>query len=192
MAQMPATIRTRPLAALTPTVPRRWLHDLAMFGKDAGYPEFAAAVTRLPYGTLAITDPNLRFRAMTARTDPYLSSFLAAKAWQRARKQLETRREPSDGLTMIAFLGAAPLAERLAQRNDKNRSELLERIVSDDLGVLLIMTGLPARDARTDSEWKVGNFIDEITELLHNEISAYSAARRIDVPDDYRPRKPLS
>ena len=129
---------------------------------------------------------------MTARTDPYLSSFLAAKAWQRAHRELESRRAPSDGLVMIAFLGGVRFAEMLAARCDKDRAELLERGVRADRDVLLIMTGLPARDARTDTEWTIGNFIDELTELLRNGISAYSAARRIDVPDSYRPRKPLA
>jgi hypothetical protein len=169
-----------------------WLNDLAMYGKDAGYPELAMAVKRLPSGVLMIEDPELRFRAMTARTDPYLSSFLAAKAWQRARRELGSRRAPSDGLVMITFLGGVQFAEMLAARCDKDRAELLERGVRADRDVLLIMTGLPARDARTDTEWTIGNFVDELTELLRNGISAYSAARRIDVPESYRPRKPLA
>lgn len=170
----------------------RWLNDLVMYGSDAGYPELAKAVTRLPTGTLLITNPELRFRAMTARADPYLSSFLAAKAWQRARRELKLRREPSDGLVMIAFLAGTPYAERLAKQCDEDRTELLLTSVRADRDVLLIMTGLPARDARTDSEWTIGNFIDEVTDLLRNDTSAYSAARRIDVPDNYRPRKPTA
>lgn len=169
----------------------RWLNDLANYGNEAGYPEFAIALTRSRLGTFTIADPELRFRAMTARTDPYLSSFLAARAWQQARKELESRREHSDGLVMIAFLGGAPFAERLAERCDKDRTELLERSAPAERDVLLIMTGLPARDARTNAEWTVGNFIDEVSELLRNGISTYSAARRIDVPDGYRPREPL-
>lgn len=169
-----------------------WLNDLAKYGKDAGYPEMANAVTRSPSGTLMIEDPELRFRAMTARTDPYLSSFLAAKAWQQTHKEFDSRREHSDGLVMIAFLGGVPFAERLAERCDKNRAEMLERSVPAERDVLLIMTGLPARDARMNAEWTVGNFIDEVSELLRNGISTYSAARRIDVPDSYRPRKPLA
>jgi hypothetical protein len=166
-----------------------WLNDLAMYGKDAGYPELATAVTRLPSGALVIADPELRVRAMTARTDPYISSFLAAKAWQRVRKELGSRHTPSDGLVMIAFVGGVQFAEKLAERYDKNHTELLERSVHADRDVLLIMTGLPARDARMDTEWTIGNFIDEVTELLRDETSVYSAARRIDVPDNYRPRK---
>jgi hypothetical protein len=168
----------------------QWLNDLAMYGKDAGYPELAAAIWRLPSGALMIADSELRYRAMTARTDPYLSSFLAAKAWQRARKELEARRAPSDGLVMIAFLGGVQFAQELAERCDKDRAELLEKSARADRDVLLIMTGLPARDARTDSEWTIGNFIDEVAELIRIDISAYSAARRIDVPDSYRPRQP--
>ena len=168
-----------------------WLNDLAMYGKDAGYPELAMAVTRLPSGALEIEDPELRFRAMTARTDPYLSSFLAAKAWQQARRELGARRAPSDGLVMVAFLGGVHFAEKLAKRSDKNRAELLEMSARVDSNVLLTMAGLPARDERTDSEWTIGNFIDELTGLLRKEISAYSAARRIDVPDSYRPRMSL-
>ncbi|MBI4366199.1 MAG: hypothetical protein HY543_05205 [Deltaproteobacteria bacterium] len=61
-----------------------------------------------------------------------------------------------------------------------------------DRDVLLIMTGLPARDARTEAEWTIGNFLDEITDLLRDETSAHSAARRIDVPEGYRPHKPTS
>jgi len=167
-----------------------WLKDLAKYGKEAGYPELALAVTRSPAGTFAIADPALRMRAMTARTDPYLSSFLAAKAWQRARKELGVRRVPSDGLVMVAFLGGVPYAESLAKRNDIDRSEPLASAVQGDRNVLLIMTGLAERDARTETEWTVGNFIDEVTELLRNDTSAYSAARRIDVPDNYRPRRP--
>lgn len=167
-----------------------WLNDLAMYGKDAGYPELAAAIRRLPSGALMIADPELRFRAMTARTDPYLSSFLAAKAWQRARKELESRRAPSDGLVLIAFVGGVQFAQELAERCDKDRAELLEKSARADRDVLLIMTGLPARDARTDTEWTIGNFIDEVAELIRIDISAYSAARRIDVPDSYRPRQP--
>lgn len=167
-----------------------WLNDLATYGKEAGYPELAMAVTRPPSGTSSIADPELRSRVMTARTDPYLSSFLAAKAWQRARKELGLRRVPSDGLVMIAFLGGVPYAERLAKRNDIDRSEPLASAVRGDRNVLLIMTGLAERDARTETEWTVGNFIDEVTELLRNDTSTYSAARRIDVPDNYRPRRP--
>lgn len=84
-----------------------------------------------------------------------------------------------------------PFAERLAERCDKDRTELLKRSAPAERDVLLIMTGLPARDARTNAEWTVGNFIDEVSELLRNRISTYSAARRIDVPDGYRPREPL-
>lgn len=167
-----------------------WLKDLAKYGKEAGYPELAMAVTQSPPGVFAIADPELHVQAMTARTDPYLSSFLAAKAWQRASKELGLRRVPSDGLVMVAFLGGVPYAERLAKRNDRDRSEPLASAVQPDRDVLLIMTGLAARDARTETEWTVGNFIDEITELLRNDTSAYSAARRIDVPDNYRPRRP--
>ena len=83
-----------------------------------------------------------------------------------------------------------PYAERLARRNDKDRSEPLQNAVRADRDVLLIMAGLPARDARMETEWTIGNFIDEITERLRNDTSAYSTARRIDVPDDYRPRRP--
>lgn len=43
---------------------------------------------------------------------------------------------------------------------------------------------------RQGGEWTIGNFIDEITNLLRTETSAYSAAKRINVPDNYRPRKP--
>jgi hypothetical protein len=169
-----------------------WLHDLAVYGKEAGYPELAMAVKRLPSGAFAIADPVLRFRAMTERTNPYLSSFLAAKAWQRARTELEMRRAPSDGLIMIAFLGGTQFAETFAKRDDKDRAELLEKAYPANRDVLLIMTGLPARNTRTDSEWTIGDFIDEITDLLRKEISDYSAARRIDVPNDYRPKKPIS
>ncbi len=167
-----------------------WLRDLALYGTEAGYPELALAVTRLPSGTFAITDPELRLRAMTARTDPYLSSFLAARAWQKARKELGALRMTSYGLVMMAFLSDVHYAEKLAKRCDKDRAELLEMTVPADRDVLLIMTGLPARDARTGGEWTIGNFIDEITSLLRTETSAYSAAKRIDVPDNYRPRKP--
>ena len=90
---------------------------------------------------------------------------------------------------VLSALGGVPFAERLAERCDKDRTELLERSARGERDVLLIMTGLPARDARMNAEWTVGNFIDEVSELLRNEISAYSAARRIDVPDNYRPRK---
>ena len=167
-----------------------WLRDLALYGTQAGYPELAMAVARLPSGAFAITDPELRFRAMTARTDPYLSSFLAARAWQKARKELGALRMTSYGLVMIAFLGDVHYAEELAERCDKDRAGLLESAVPAGRDVLLIMTGLPARDARTGGEWTIGNFIDEITNLLRTETSAYSAARRINVPDNYRPRKP--
>ncbi len=166
-----------------------WLNDLAMYGKDAGYPDLAMAITRLPSGALVIADPELRVRAMTARTDPYLSSFLAAKAWQRARRELRARRVPSRGLVMIAFIAGVRFAEQLAERYDKTPTELLETSVHADSDVLLIMTGLPARDVRMDAEWTIGNFIDEVTALLRSETSVYSAARRIDVPDGYRPRK---
>ena len=166
-----------------------WLNDLAMYGKDAGYSDLAMAVTRSPSGALVIADPELRVRAMTARTDPYLSSFLAAKAWQRARRELRARRATSHGLVMVAFLGGVQFAEKLAERHDKNPTELLETSVHADSDVLLIMTGLPARDTRMDAEWTTGNFIDEVTALLRDEISSYSAARRIDVPKGYRPRK---
>ena len=167
-----------------------WLNDLVRYGQEAGYPELAMAVTRSPSGALTIEDPDLRVRAMIARTDPYLSSLLAARGWQRARQELGLQRVPSDGLVMIAFLGGVPYAERLARRNDKDRSEPLQSAVRADRDVLLIMAGLPARDARTETEWTIGNFIDEITERLRNDTSAYSTARRIDVPDDYRPRRP--
>ena len=167
-----------------------WLRDLALYGAEAGYPELAMAVTRLPSGAFAITDPEMRLRAMTARTDPYLSSFLAARAWQKARKELGARRMTSYGLVMIAFLGDVHYAEKLAEKCDKDRAELLKMAVPTERDVLLIMTGIPVRDARTGGEWTIGNFIDEITNLLRTETSAYSAARRINVPDNYRPRKP--
>ena len=170
----------------------RWLKDLAKYGNDAGFPELANAMTRLPAGTLTIVDPELRWRAMAARTDPYLSSFLAAKSWQQLRKKLQTRRTPSEGLVMVAFLGGVRYAQRLAEQCDKDRAELLSVAVGTDRDVLLIMTGLPARNARMDLEWTIGDFIDEITELLREETSAFSAARRIDVPDGYRPRKPTT
>src|SRR5664279_1804904 len=35
-----------------------WLKDLAKYGKEAGYPELAMAVTRSPTGALAIEDPD--------------------------------------------------------------------------------------------------------------------------------------
>ncbi|HZP75471.1 MAG TPA: hypothetical protein VFB45_04960 [Pseudolabrys sp.] len=183
-------------AARDPTAPvggpyaygsAHWLRDLALYGKDAGYDEFAAAVAPLASGELAIADPDVRSRAMAARIDPYLSSFLAAKAWQRARKELGALRVPSDGLVMIAFVAGVRFAEDLAQRCNDNRTELLKKAVGDDLDVLLIMVGLPTRDGRLDAEWMVENFVDAITGLLRDEISAYSAARRINVPDDYRP-----
>jgi hypothetical protein len=167
-----------------------WLNDLVIYGNDAGYPDLAAAVERLPYGTPIIAAPILHFQAMTLRTDPYLSTFLAAKAWQQARKELGLRHAPSDGLVMIGFLGGLQVAEQLADRCDKDRAALLGKTAGANRDALLIMTGLPARDARTDTEWTICNFIDEITELLRNDTSAYSAARRIVVPDDYRPRKP--
>jgi hypothetical protein len=150
------------------------------------------AATRQPSGDLAVVNPELQFRVMAARTDPYLSSFVAAKAWQQARKELGVLRPPSDGLVMIAFLGGISFADRLAEHYDRDRTELLEKVVGADRNVLLIMTGLSPRNARTGAEWTIGNFIDEITSLLRAETSAYSTARRIDVPNDYRPRKPMS
>ena len=169
-----------------------WLSDLAAFGKDAGYPELAMAVVKSPTGVLEIVDAKLRFRAMTARTDPYLSSFLAAKAWQQARKELEIKRAASDGLVMIAFLSGVHAANSLAERSKKDRKELLKWAFPAGYNVLLTMTGLPARDVRNDAEWTIGNFIDEVTDLIRTDTSAYSAARRIDVPDGYLSRKPMS
>jgi hypothetical protein len=169
-----------------------WLNDLALYGEEAGYPEFAKAITRSLSGTLTIADPELRSRAMTARTDPYLSSFLAAKAWRRARVELRALRKPSEGLVMIAFRGGVDYANRLAERLDEDYTELLATAVGTDSDVLLTMAGLPASDARAGAEWTIGNFIDEITSLLRHETSAYSAARRIDVPEHHHPHKPMS
>jgi hypothetical protein len=168
----------------------RWLEDLELYGEQAGYPELARAVTRPPSGILAIADPELRRRAMTARTDPYLSSFLAAKAWQRARIELKALRKPSEGLVMIAFRGGVNYANRIAERFDEDHTELLERAVGTNVNVLLTMVGLSATDTRAGAEWTIGNFLDEVTSLLRHETSAYSAARRIDVPDHYHSPKP--
>jgi len=167
----------------------RWIEDLALYGEEAGYPELARAVTRSLSGTLAIVDPELQLRAMTARTNPYLSSFLAARAWQRARLELRALRKASEGLVMIAFRGGVNYANQLAERLDKDHTELLTTAAGADRDVLLTMAGLSANDARTGADWTIGNFIDEITHLLRHETSAYSAARRIDVPDNYHPPK---
>jgi hypothetical protein len=169
-----------------------WLRDLSLYGKDAGYSELAMAVVRLPSGELAIPDPDIRFRAMTLRTDPYLATFLAAKAWQKARQDIGALRAPSDGLVMIAFRAGVEFANALAERSDRDRNMPLEVAARADRDVLLVMSGLPAVDARTGKGWAVGAFIDEITSRMRNDISAYSATRRIDVPDDYRPRVPTS
>jgi hypothetical protein len=166
----------------------RWIEDLALYGEEAGYPELARAVTRSLSGGLAIPDPELRLRAMTARTNPYLSSFLAARAWQRARLELRALRKPSEGLVMIAFHAGVNYANQLAERFDKDHTELLAKAAGADRDVLLTMAGLSANDARAGADWTTGNFIDEITHLLRHETSNYSAARRIDVPDNYPPR----
>lgn len=93
---------------------------------------------------------------------------------------------------MIAFRGGVDYANRLVERLDEDYTELLATAVGADSNVLLIMAGLSPSDERAGAEWTIGQFIDKITSLLRHDTSAYSAARRIDVPEHHRPQKPVS
>lgn len=105
-----AQVATSSAKGLFQFIDQTWLSTLKEQGPALGYGPYAAAITRMPTGEYAVTDPKMAKAVMNLRSDPNASALMAAAFTKTNGDKLATRlgRDPTEGELYIAhFLGSA-------------------------------------------------------------------------------------
>jgi hypothetical protein len=102
-------------------IDQTWLATVKEAGGDAGYGQYADAITKTASGDYVVSDPAARRAIMKLRDDPAASSSMAALLTQSNSFQLTGKigRRPSDGeLYMAHFLGVGGAARLITASED--------------------------------------------------------------------------
>jgi hypothetical protein len=105
-----AGVATSSARGLFQFIEQTWLTTLKEQGPALGYGPYAEAITRLPSGRYAVTDPQMYRSIMNLRSDPTANAMIAG-AFTRAnaaRLSEQLGRNPTEGELYVAhFLGSA-------------------------------------------------------------------------------------
>jgi hypothetical protein len=102
-------------------IDQTWLATVKEAGADAGYGQYADAITKTASGDYVVSDPTKRQAIMKLRDDPAASSSMAALLTQSNSFQLtgEIGRRPTDSeLYMAHFLGVGGAARLITASED--------------------------------------------------------------------------
>jgi hypothetical protein len=103
-----AKVTTSSARGLFQFIEQTWLGTLKEQGPALGYGPYADAITRLPSGRYAVTDPQLYKRILNLRSDPSANALMAGAFTRINAEELAGRlgRDPIEGELYIAhFLG---------------------------------------------------------------------------------------
>ena len=103
-----AQVSTSSARGLFQFIEQTWLATLKEQGPALGYGPYADAITRLPSGHYAVTDPKLYDRILNLRSDPTANALMAGAFTRINAEKLAERlgRDPTEGELYIAhFLG---------------------------------------------------------------------------------------
>jgi Transglycosylase SLT domain len=102
-------------------IDQTWLATVKDAGGQAGYGQYADAITKTSSGDYAVSDPAARRAVMKLRDDPQAASAMAAALTQNNSFQLTGKigRRPTDGeLYMAHFMGVGGAAKLIASAED--------------------------------------------------------------------------
>jgi hypothetical protein len=102
-------------------IDQTWLATVKEAGGDAGYGQYADAISKTASGDYVVSDPSMRRSIMKLRDDPAASSSMAALLTQSNSFQLTGKigRRPTDGeLYMAHFLGVGGAAKLITASED--------------------------------------------------------------------------
>jgi hypothetical protein len=105
-----AQVSTSSARGLFQFIEQTWLMTLKEQGPALGYAPYAGAITRLPSGQYAVSDPRMHDAVMKLRLDPTANALMAGAFTRANAGRLAERlgRSPTEGELYIAhFLGAA-------------------------------------------------------------------------------------
>jgi hypothetical protein len=105
-----AGVATSSARGLFQFIEQTWLTTLKEQGPALGYGPYAEAITRLPSGRYAVTDPQMYRSIMNLRSDPTANAMMAGAFTQANANRLSERlgRSPTEGELYVAhFLGPA-------------------------------------------------------------------------------------
>jgi hypothetical protein len=102
-------------------IDQTWLATVKDAGGQAGYGQYADAITKTSSGDYTVSDPAARRAVMKLRDDPQAASAMAAALTQNNSFQLTGKigRRPTDGeLYMAHFMGVGGAAKLIANAED--------------------------------------------------------------------------
>jgi hypothetical protein len=105
-----AQVSTSSARGLFQFIEQTWLATLKEQGPALGYGPYAAAISRLPSGQYAASDPEMHRRIMNLRSDPTANAVMAGAFTRANAAKLTDRlgRDPTEGELYVAhFLGSA-------------------------------------------------------------------------------------
>jgi hypothetical protein len=114
-------------------IDQTWLATVKEAGPDAGYGQYADAITKTASGDYVVSDPTKRQAIMKLRDDPAASSSMAALLTQSNSFQLTGMigRRPSDSeLYMAHFLGVGGAAKLITAADDTPQSSAVKMFPS--------------------------------------------------------------
>ena len=114
-------------------IDQTWLATVKEAGPDAGYGQYADAITKTASGDYVVSDPAKRQAIMKLRDDPAASSSMAALLTQSNSFQLTGMigRRPSDSeLYMAHFLGVGGAAKLITANDDTPQSSAVKMFPS--------------------------------------------------------------
>jgi len=110
-------------------IDQTWLATVKEAGADAGYGQYADAITKTASGDYVVSDPTKRQAIMKLRDDPAASSSMAALLTQSNSFQLtgEIGRRPTDSeLYMAHFLGVGGAARLITASEDNPQASAVK------------------------------------------------------------------
>jgi len=117
-----ARVSTSSAGGLFQFIDQTWLGTLKQQGAALGYGVYADAITQLPSGRYAVTDPRMQKAVMNLRFDPAANALMAGAFTRANAESLEDQlgRKPTEGELYIAhFLGPGG-ASRLIHLAESN------------------------------------------------------------------------
>src|SRR4029078_487647 len=105
-----AQVSTSSARGLFQFIQQTWLATLKEQGTALGYGPYANAISRLPTGEYAVSDPAMYHRIMNLRSDPNANAVMAGAFTRANAAKLTERlgRDPTEGELYVAhFLGSA-------------------------------------------------------------------------------------
>jgi hypothetical protein len=114
-------------------IDQTWLATVKEAGGEAGYGQYADAITKTSSGDYVVSDPSMRRSIMKLRDDPAASSSMAALLTQSNSFQLTGNigRRPSDSeLYMAHFLGVGGAAKLITASEDSPQASAVKMFPS--------------------------------------------------------------